>query len=122
MKQVTLAHSRNPLVARWLIALPLLLGALMLASAVQARTAPDSFADLAQKLLPAVVNISTTQMTKSGSGPEVPRLPPGSPFEDFFKEFFERNQPQQRRRPTRSLGSGFIVDSSGYVVTNNHVI
>jgi serine protease Do len=87
-----------------------------------AKPAPDSFADLAQKLLPAVVNVSTTQITKGGSGPELPRLPPGSPFEEFFKEFFERNQPQQRRRPSRSLGSGFIVDSSGYVVTNNHVI
>ena len=88
-----------------------------------AKAAPDSFADLAQRLLPAVVNVSTTQTAKAGSGPEMPQLPPGSPFEDFFKEFFERNKPQQRSRPTRSLGSGFIVDSSGgYVVTNNHVI
>jgi serine protease Do len=88
-----------------------------------AKAAPDSFADLAQRLLPAVVNISTTQTAKEGSGPEIPRMPPGSPFEDFFKEFFERNQQQQRSQPTRSLGSGFIVDSNGgYVVTNNHVI
>ena len=87
-----------------------------------AKPTPDSFADLAQKLLPAVVNVSTTQMSKSRGGPELPRLPPGSPFEEFFKEYFERNQPQQRRRPSRSLGSGFIIDSSGYVVTNNHVI
>ena len=87
-----------------------------------AKPAPDSFADLAQKLLPAVVNVSTTQIAKGGSGPELPHLPPGSPFEDFFKEFFERNQPQQRRRPTRSLGSGFIVEGGEYVVTNNHVI
>jgi serine protease Do len=88
-----------------------------------AKAAPDSFADLAQRLLPAVVNISTTQTAKEGSGPEIPHLPPGSPFEDFFKEFFERNQQQQRSQPTRSLGSGFIVDSNGgYVVTNNHVI
>ena len=86
------------------------------------KTAPDSFADLAQRLLPAVVNVSTTQAAKEGSRPQLPQLPPGSPFEDFFKEFFERNQPQQRRRPSRSLGSGFIIDSSGYVVTNNHVI
>ena len=89
-----------------------------------AKVAPESFADLAQRLLPAVVNVSTTQAAKQGSGPEMPQLPPGSPFEDFFKEFFERNKPnqQQRGRRTRSLGSGFVIDSSGYVVTNNHVI
>ena len=89
-----------------------------------AKATPDSFADLAHRLLPAVVNVSTTQAAKQGSGPEMPQLPPGSPFEDFFKEFFERNKPnqQQRGRRTRSLGSGFVIDSSGYVVTNNHVI
>ena len=93
-----------------------------------ARTAPESFADLAQELLPKVVNISTTQ-TVEGRGFEMPQLPPGSPFEDFFKEFFERNQgpgqgqqPQQRPRRATSLGSGFIVDAAGFVVTNNHVI
>jgi serine protease Do len=53
---------------------------------------------------------------------ELPKLPPGSPFEDFFKEFFDRNQPEQRARRATSLGSGFIVDETGYVVTNNHVI
>jgi serine protease Do len=53
---------------------------------------------------------------------ELPKLPPGSPFEDFFKEFFDRNQPEQRARRATSLGSGFIVDERGYVVTNNHVI
>ena len=91
-----------------------------------ARTAPESFADLAAELLPKVVNISTTQ-TVEGRGFEMPQLPPGSPFEDFFKEFFERNQgqgqqPQQRPRRATSLGSGFVVDAAGFVVTNNHVI
>lgn len=91
-----------------------------------ARSAPESFADLAERLLPSVVNISTTQNVKrkEGSNLEVPRFPPGSPFEEFFREFFERqqrrDQPQQRR--ATSLGSGFIVDAAGYVVTNNHVI
>jgi serine protease Do len=52
----------------------------------------------------------------------MPQLPPGSPFEEFFREFFERNRPQQRQRKVTSLGSGFIVDATGYIVTNNHVI
>jgi serine protease Do len=92
-------------------------------SGAQARTAPDSFADLASELLPKVVNISTTQ-TVEGRGFEMPQLPPGSPFEDFFKEFFERNQGQQQQRPRRatSLGSGFVVDEAGFIATNNHVI
>ena len=87
-----------------------------------ARTAPDGFADLASDLLPKVVNISTTQ-TVEGRGFEMPQLPPGSPFEDFFKEFFDRNQGQQQRpRRATSLGSGFIVDAAGFIATNNHVI
>ena len=96
-----------------------------------ARPAPDSFADLADKLLPAVVNISTTQSVKAEHGdkiPDMPQFPPGSPFEDFFKDFFKHNhpggkgQPQAETRKATSLGSGFIVDPAGYVVTNNHVI
>jgi serine protease Do len=86
----------------------------------QARPAPDGFADLANRLLPAVVNISTTQTVE---GIEMPVVPPGSPFEEFFKDFLEKNQPrQQRQRRATSLGSGFIIDASGYVITNNHVI
>jgi len=91
-------------------------------SAAFAKGAPESFSGLAKKLLPTVVNISTTQTVEGRAGPEIPQLPPGSPFEDFFKEFFERNGQQQRPRRATSLGSGFIVDAKGYVVTNNHVI
>ena len=63
-----------------------------------ARPAPDSFADLAAKLLPAVVNISSTQAVQAragapGAGPEIPMFPPGSPFEQFFKDFLNRNRP-----------------------------
>ncbi len=98
-----------------------------------ARGAPDSFADLAEKLLPAVVNVSSTQsmQAKNGpqAGPDIPMFPPGSPFEQFFKDFLNRGRPgpngEAQPRPehrAQSLGSGFIIDASGLVVTNNHVI
>lgn len=97
--------------------------ALTLPGIAFARTAPDSFADLAARLLPAVVNVSTTQVVEGNPGIELPQLPPGSPFEEFFKEFMERNQPkQQQKRRATSLGSGFFIDDKGHVVTNNHVI
>jgi serine protease Do len=98
-----------------------------------ARPAPDGFADIAEKLLPSVVNISTTQTVKPDkkqterSSPGRPQFPPGSPFEEFFKDFFDRDKergerPEGRPRKATSLGSGFIIDPAGYIVTNNHVI
>jgi serine protease Do len=100
-------------VAHWLAA-PLLLAALLWAAAAQARPAPDSFADLAEQLLPSVVNIATSQVVESTGG--------GQEFEEFFREFFERRGEQPQRRRQSSLGSGFIIDSTGYIVTNHHVI
>ncbi len=84
-------------------------------AAAQPRGAPISFADLAEQLLPTVVNISTTQVVERGDQQD---------FEEMFREFFERRGqgvPPPRRR-ANSLGSGFIIDPEGYVVTNNHVI
>ncbi len=89
-----------------------------------ARGAPESFADLAEGLLDAVVNISTSQNVKGSRGIPVPQVPDGSPFQEFFEDFFNRNQDGegQRSRKVQSLGSGFVIDSSGIIVTNNHVI
>ena len=81
------------------------------------KVAPNSFADLAEKLMPSVVNIKTTQTIKTNSNPFNFQFPPGSPFEDMFKEF---NQPRERKGT--ALGSGFIIDKKGIVVTNSHVI
>ena len=79
---------------------------------------PSSFADLAEKLIPSVVNISTTQTVVERSNPFPNfQFPPGSPFGDMFKEF---GTPQERQ--SSALGSGFIIDEEGIVVTNNHVI
>ena len=85
---------------------------------------PESLADLAQDLLPAVVNISSTQRVGAPDDlPPVPEFPPGSPFEDFFEEFMERKDRRGPAVPPSSLGSGFVIDSEkGYIVTNNHVI
>jgi serine protease Do len=91
-----------------------------------ARPAPDGFADLAAKVSPAVVNVSTTQEVDRPSGrlPQMP-FPPGSPFEEFLKRFFDQQSFEpSAETPAKqtALGSGFIVDAAGYVVTNNHVV
>ena len=86
-------------------------------SVLQAKPVPDSFADLADKLMPSVVNISTTQTVRTTSNPFPFQFPPGSPFGEMFKDF-----EQPRERQASSLGSGFIIKEDGTVITNNHVI
>ena len=90
---------------------------LVFISFLNAKPVPDSFADLAERLMPSVVNISTTQTIKTAANPFPFKFPPGSPFEEMFKDF---EQPTERK--ASSLGSGFIINKNGTVITNNHVI
>ena len=130
-------HRLRPLMAA--ICLGATLGATsVLVSAPASARGPDGIADVAEKVIDAVVNISTSQTVEAKGGGEgrgaMPQLPPGSPFEEFFDDFFKNRRgpgvnpkggdrgTDLQPRKTNSLGSGFIVDTSGVVVTNNHVI
>src|SRR5436190_2086232 len=102
------------------LALVMISALLIGSSPANAKAGPDGFSELAAKLLPAVVNISTTQTLKADrQRPEVPQFPPGSPFEEFFKAFLDKDLPRCQQRPdaqprrATSLGSGFIIDASG---------
>ncbi|HSI40673.1 MAG TPA: Do family serine endopeptidase [Xanthobacteraceae bacterium] len=128
---VHLPHSRPRRAGR--VAAALLAGALafgLAPAALQAASSkgPDTVADTAARVTDAVVNISTSQTVAASRSVPTPQLPPGSPFEEFFEEFFKKRQQQGdddsggRPRRVSSLGSGFVVDPSGLIVTNNHVI
>jgi len=102
-------------------------GAMMMASPMPtyAQAGPESVADLTEELIDAVVNISTTQTVNNNRRVPVPDLPPNTPFKEFFEEFFDKQQQGNAPRSQRqvsSLGSGFVIDSEGLIITNNHVI
>src|SRR3979411_1748938 len=128
-----LSHRLRP----WLAAICLGAASVLISVPVSAPAlarGPDGIADVAEKVIDAVVNISTSQTVEAKGGGDgrgaMPQLPPGSPFEEFFDDFFKnrRGGPggskggEVQPLKTNSLGSGFIVDTSGIVVTNNHVI
>jgi serine protease Do len=119
------AHRRHRLLLRLVavLALPLALVLAAVSGGTGARASgPASVADIAEKLQNAVVNISTTQNLRGIDSVPLPNIPKGSPFEEFFRDFFDRQAQPDHAKKVSSLGSGFVIDPSGLIVTNHHVI
>lgn len=116
----TQTHSGlNRLRLFWIGAVAMLM---VLAQSISAQARPESLAPLAEQISPSVVNITTSTVVEGRTGPQG-IVPEGSPFEDFFRDFQDRNNNNENRpRRSSALGSGFVISEDGYVVTNNHVI
>jgi serine protease Do len=86
-------------------------------------SSPEGFADLVEELIPSVVSIASTTIIDNQNRQSIPNFPEGSPFDEFFKDYFNNEQNKSpSQKPMVGLGSGFIIDESGIVITNNHVI
>jgi serine protease Do len=124
----SLPAAPSPIGAALRFATVLAVGAGLLSSSTlaQASPAPEGFAELAAKVTPSVVTITSTQSASSDPSTEMPEMPfnfpEGSPFEEFFRQFRDQREHEGQARPMTALGSGVIIDPAGYIVTNNHVI
>jgi serine protease Do len=122
LSQVRTRYSENTAARMRLMLLGALTIVAFFAQCMVAQARTDSLAPLVDKISPAVVNITTSTMIEGRTGPQG-IVPEGSPFEDFFREFQDRNNGEgSRPRRTSALGSGFVISEDGFVVTNNHVI
>lgn len=120
-RAMSLSRPLQPVHMFRLMWLAFLTTAFVLAQALMASARPESLAPLAEQISPSVVNITTSTVVEGRTGPQG-IVPEGSPFEDFFREFQDRNGPSDRPRRSSALGSGFVISEDGFVVTNNHVI